>query len=52
MRSAPFKSMQNQLRETTKFFLGKNKVIAKALGHNSEDELKDNTSRLSQYLVG
>ncbi len=52
MRSAPFKSMQNQLHETTKFFLGKNKVIAKALGHNPEDELKDNTARLSQYLVG
>ena len=52
MRSAPFKQMQNEMHGTTKFFHGKNKVIAKALGKTPEDEIKDNTGRLSQYLTG
>ena len=40
------------MHETTKFFLGKNKVMIKALGKNSEDEIKDNTGRVSRLLTG
>jgi mRNA turnover protein 4 len=39
MRSGPFKTMQNSMHGTTKFFLGKNKVMKKALGNNSEEEI-------------
>ena len=44
MRSGPFKQLQNQMHETTKFFLGKNKVMIKALGKHPEDEFEDNTA--------
>ena len=52
MRSVSFKTMQAQMHDTTKFFLGKNKVMMKALGTQPEDELADNTSQLSRYLHG
>ena len=52
MRSVPFKHMQPELQASTKFFLGKNKVMMKALGVSPESEYGDNTSRLSKYLVG
>jgi len=32
------------MSDNTKFFLGKNKVMVKALGKNPEDELEDNTA--------
>jgi len=31
------------MHETTKMFLGKNKVMIKALGRSPEDEIADNT---------
>ena len=40
------------MHDTTKFFLGKNKVMIKALGKNSEDEIQDNTGRVSRMLTG
>ena len=40
------------MHETTKFFLGKNKVMIKALGKHPEDEFEDNTAQLSRYLTG
>ena len=52
MRSGPFKQMQNDLRADTKFFLGKNKVMQRALGAHPEDEVEDNTHQLSRYLSG
>ena len=52
MRSAPFKNMQSQVHEHTKFFLGKNKVMQRALGRSPEDEVADNTHRLSRFLSG
>ena len=52
MRSGPFKMMQNSMHDTSKFFLGKNKVMIKALGRNSEDEIQDNTGRVSRLLTG
>ena len=38
IRSVPLKNMQSQMKETTKFFLGKNKVMMKALGISPESE--------------
>ena len=52
MRSGPFKKLQFEMRENTRYFLGKNKVMIKALGRTPEDESADNSSRLSKYLVG
>ena len=52
IRSAPFKTMQSQMSDTTKFFLGKNKVMMKALGCTPESETADNTAKLSKYLNG
>ena len=52
MRSGPFKLMQQGMTSNTKFFLGKNKVMIKALGKSPEDEIADNTARLSRFLSG
>ena len=52
MRSVPFKQMQNEMHETTKFFLGKNKVTVRALGKSPEDEVDDNTHQLSRFMSG
>ena len=52
MRSVPFKLMQSQMHDTTKFFLGKNKVMVRALGKSPEDEVDDNTHQLSRFLSG
>ena len=43
LRSGPFKKMQNQMNDSSKFILGKNKVMIKALGKTPEDEVDDNT---------
>jgi hypothetical protein len=40
------------MHKTSKFFLGKNKVMIKALGKHPEDEVEDNTAQLSRYLNG
>ena len=40
------------MHRTSKFFLGKNKVMIKALGKQPEDEVEDNTAQLSRYLNG
>ena len=52
MRSGPFKNMQSSMHNTTKFFLGKNKVMIRALGKHPEDEVEDNTHQLSRFLTG
>ena len=44
--------MQFGMNNTSKFFLGKNKVMIKALGRSPEDEVADNTARLTRYLTG
>ena len=52
IRSTPFKDLQLGMNKTSKFFLGKNKVMMKALGRKPEDEIADNTARLSRFLTG
>ena len=45
IRAGPFKTLAFKMREDSKFFLGKNKVIGVALGKTPEDEHADNTHR-------
>ncbi|ORX64550.1 hypothetical protein BCR32DRAFT_231763 [Anaeromyces robustus] len=37
---------------TSRFFFGKNKIMAKALGNTPEEEYKENLSKLAERLVG
>ena len=52
LRAGPFKTMAFHMREDSRFFLGKNKVIQVALGKTPEDEHADNTHLLSKYMRG
>ena len=52
IRAGPFKALAHNLRDHSRFFLGKNKVIQVALGKNPEDEPADNAHLLSKYMTG
>ena len=52
MRTGPFKKVQNAIRDHSKFFIGKNKVMQVALGRSPEEETADNAHLLSKYLRG
>jgi mRNA turnover protein 4 len=52
MRAGPFKYLQKESREHSKFFLGKNKVMSVALGRSPEEEHADNSHLLTKYLHG
>lgn len=52
IRANSFKKLSMGLRDNSKFFLGKNKVMQVALGHTPEDECADNAHLLSKYLRG
>ena len=52
MRAGPFKQIQQNMREHSKFFLGKNKVMSVALGRIPEEEHADNSHLLSKYMHG
>ena len=52
IRAGPFKTLAHKMREDSKFFLGKNKVISIALGKSPEDEPADNTHVLAKYMHG
>ena len=52
IRAGPFKALAHKMRDDSKFFLGKNKVIQVAMGKTSEDEHGPNTSQLCKYLKG
>ena len=47
MRTGPFKALALKLRDDTKFFFGKHKVVQVALGKSPEDEVADNSHLLS-----
>ncbi|KAJ3226101.1 hypothetical protein HK099_005570 [Clydaea vesicula] len=51
MRNNYLKDVRNEWN-TSRFFFGKNKVMAKAFGNSPEDEYKSNISSLSARLVG
>ena len=52
IRTGPFKALALKLRDDTKFFFGKHKVVSVALGRSPEDEVADNSHLLSKYLKG
>jgi len=51
MRNNKLKSIRNEWKDS-RFFLGKNRVIAVALGKSKEDECKDNIHEISKRLKG
>ncbi|KAJ2787143.1 mRNA turnover and ribosome assembly protein [Coemansia interrupta] len=51
MRNQYLKEVRHNLK-TSRFFLGKNKVMAKALGNDAESEIKQNIHKISEVLVG
>jgi len=51
MRNSKLKDVRQQWRQS-RFFFGKNKVMAKALGRNKEDEYGDNLHKISSRLRG
>ncbi|KAG0220761.1 ribosomal protein L10-domain-containing protein [Mortierella sp. GBAus27b] len=51
MRNTYLKNVRSEWK-TSRFFFGRTKVMAKALGTSPEDEYKDNLHRLSDQLVG
>ncbi|KAJ1921749.1 mRNA turnover and ribosome assembly protein [Mycoemilia scoparia] len=50
-RNTYLKDLRSSMK-TSRFFFGKNKVMAKALGNDSETELRDNLSKISERLSG
>ncbi|ORX49755.1 hypothetical protein BCR36DRAFT_353523 [Piromyces finnis] len=51
MRNYYLKEVRNDWN-TSRFFFGKNKIMAKALGTTAEEEYKPNLSKLAERLVG
>ena len=52
IRAGPFKTLAHKMRDDSKFFLGKNKVISIALGKSPETEPADNMHILGKYMHG
>ncbi|KAJ1722740.1 mRNA turnover and ribosome assembly protein [Coemansia erecta] len=51
MRNQYLKEVRHKFK-TSRFFLGKNKVMAKALGNDPESEIKPDIHKISEVLVG
>ena len=51
-RNEKFKELRDQVRSTTKFCLGSNKVLKVALGNSSAEEYKPNLSNLASDING
>nr|CAG4646503.1 EOG090X0BJA [Macrothrix elegans] len=51
MRNNKLKGVRNEWKDS-RFFLGKNRVIAVALGRSKEDECKENLHQISKRLKG
>lgn len=52
MRNDKFKELREKCRETSRFFLGSNKVLQIALGRTEVEEPRDNTHRVAERLKG
>jgi mRNA turnover protein 4 len=50
MRNTFLKEIRSEFKDS-RFFLGKNKVMAKALGTTSEDEYKENLRQISKVCI-
>ncbi|QDZ23055.1 mRNA turnover protein [Chloropicon primus] len=52
MKNNSFKALRDKLRESSRFFLGSNKVLQVALGREAADEVRENMSQLSKLIKG
>ncbi|XP_050377056.1 uncharacterized protein LOC126794389 [Argentina anserina] len=52
MRNLKFKEFRDQLKSTSRFFLGSNKVMQIALGRSESDEIKTGLHKVSEVLHG
>ena len=52
LRNNAFKELKAELSETSRFFMGSNKVIQVALGKGPEDEQRDGLHQLSEHVRG
>ncbi|RDA92842.1 hypothetical protein CP533_2885 [Ophiocordyceps camponoti-saundersi (nom. inval.)] len=52
MRNSHLKSVRRELREDSRLFFGKTKLMAKALGQSSEEEEAEGLHRLTRFLTG
>ncbi|CAM8904202.1 unnamed protein product [Rhodiola kirilowii] len=52
MRNLKFKEFREQLKATSRFFLGSNKVMQVALGRSESDEIRPGISNVSKLLHG
>ncbi|KAL8132338.1 hypothetical protein AgCh_007997 [Apium graveolens] len=52
MRNLKFKEFRDQLRATSKFFLGSNKVMQVSLGRSVGDEIRTGLHKVSKLLRG
>ncbi|KAD4179386.1 hypothetical protein E3N88_27977 [Mikania micrantha] len=52
MRNLKFKQFREQLKSTSRFFLGSNKVMQVALGRSESDEVRSGLHKVSKLLRG
>ncbi|XP_003745888.1 mRNA turnover protein 4 homolog [Galendromus occidentalis] len=52
MRNNKLKEVREEWKGTSKFIMGKNKVLQLALGRNAENEIADNIHKVSERLLG
>ncbi|CAL1414554.1 unnamed protein product [Linum trigynum] len=52
MRNLKFKEFRDQLKSSSRFFLGSNKVMQVALGRSAGDELRPGIRKVSKLLCG
>ncbi|ORZ01885.1 ribosomal protein L10-domain-containing protein [Absidia repens] len=50
MRNAFLKEVRNELKSSSRFFMGRNRVMAKALGTTAEEEYKEGLSAIAKQL--
>mmetsp|Transcript_4993 Transcript_4993/g.12543 ORF Transcript_4993/g.12543 Transcript_4993/m.12543 type:complete len:248 (+) Transcript_4993:137-880(+) len=52
MKNNTFKGLRDKLRDTSRFFLGSNKVLQVALGREPEDEVRKDVCKLTKLIKG
>ncbi|CAA2933977.1 mRNA turnover 4 homolog [Olea europaea subsp. europaea] len=52
MRNLKFKEFRDQLKSSSRFFLGSNKVMQVALGRSAADEIRPGLHKISKLLRG
>lgn len=52
MRNTKFKEFKEDLKSSSRFFLGSNKVLQIALGRTAADELKEDLHKVTEFLHG